>query len=130
MDTEKLLQELDSLKDRALERERVAGRDANLLQELDSLKASNEHLKQKLLHAENDLVYAVTKATTRAREAESARDKASQQLRSARKQVLKEVVKTIEGLKENDFLGGEKTAMITLDIVNNVLKESFHELQQ
>jgi len=101
-----------------------------LLQELDSLTASNERLKQKLLHAENDLVYAVTKATTRAWEAESARDKASQQLRSARKQVLKEVVKTIEGLKENDFLGGEKTAMITLDIVNKVLTEGFHELQQ
>lgn len=98
-------------------------------EELEKLRAINKHSAQMLAHAESDLAYAVSKAATRAREAEAARDDAISKLRTIERQTLKQVIDLVTELKDNDFLSGDKSAMIALDLVNSKIIEKLQSVR-
>lgn len=98
-------------------------------EELEKLRAINKHLAKMLVHAENDLAYAIGKAAGRAREAEAARDGAVSALKTTERQTLVQVIQLVTELKDNDFLSGDKSAMIALDLVNSKIIEKLQSVR-
>lgn len=98
-------------------------------EELEKLRVLNKHLAKLLVHAENDLAYAIGKAAGRARMAEAERDDALNKLQQSERQGFQQAIQLVAELRDNDFLSGDKAAMITLDLVNDKLLEKLTQLR-